>query len=290
MISKLSRLWREPLLHFMLIGAALFVYYDLAGDNVEAPPKRIHVDSAQVRQLASNFQRTWSRAPNPEELQTMVESHVREEVFYREALAMGLDRDDPMVRRRLRMKLEFMLEDLATQDADDAVLDAYLLQNAAEFRTETEVSFLQAFLDPETRPQLEADAEDLLNRLNAGADPGALGDSTLIPRSFRRARESEIARQFGLEFAREIAQLAPGDWSGPFYSPFGAHLVKIEDRVDARLPALGEIRQRVLREYQADQRQQQKDLVYERLREGYEISVDLPAEASASIGQPKATQ
>jgi len=188
------------------------------------------------------------------------------------------------------MKLEFMLEDLATQDVDDTVLASYLQENAAEFRAETEVSFQQVFLDPETRPQLQADAEGLLTRLNADADPGALGDPTLTPLSFRRARESEIARQFGKEFARDIAQLAPRDWSGPLYSPFGAHLVRIEDRVDARLPALGEIRERVLREYQADQRQQQKDLVYERLREGYEISVDPLAGTNAAAAESTAQQ
>ena len=289
MPMNIKKLWREPLLHFLLIGLALFVYYDLAGDDVEVPPKRIHVERGQVEQLAANFERTWSRPPTADELDKLIESYVREEVFYREALAMGLDRDDPMVRRRLRMKLEFMLEDLATQDVDDAALGAYLQQNADEFRSETAVSFRHVFLDPARRPQLDADAAELLARLNAGADSGSLGDPTLTPRVFERARQSEIVRQFGEEFADDIARLATGDWRGPVYSPFGAHLVKIEGRVDARLPALGEIREQVLREYQADQRRQQKDLVYERLRETYEISVDpLSATKAAGAASPEA--
>jgi hypothetical protein len=271
---RIKSLWREPLLHFLLIGVALFVYYDLAGDNVEAPPKRIHVESGQVEQLAANFRRTWSRPPTAQELDALVEGYVREEVFYREALAMGLDRDDPLVRRRLRMKLEFMLEDLATQDADDVVLAAYLQQNPDKFRSESELSFLQVYLNPDQRPQLEADAAEMLARLNEGADPHRFGDPTLGPRFLEFARESEISRQFGDDFARELGTLPTGQWAGPVYSPFGAHLVRIEDRVDARLPALGEIRERVLREYQAAQRQQQKDLVYERLRETYDVSVD----------------
>ena len=274
MPMNIKTLWREPLLHFLLIGAALFIYYDLTADNVEAPPKRIHVERGQVEQLAANFRRTWSRPPTAQELDALVEGYVREEVFYREALAMGLDRDDPMVRRRLRMKLEFMLEDLATQDVDDAVLAAYLQQNPDKLRSETELSFLQIYLNSDQRPQLEADAAEMLTRLSEGADPQRLGDPTLAPRGLQFARESEISRQFGDQFAREIAALPTGQWAGPVYSPFGAHLVRIEDRVDARLPALGEIRESVLREYQADQRKQQKELVYERLRETYDISID----------------
>ena len=274
MSIRIRSLWREPLLHFLLIGLALFVYYDLAGDNVEAPPNRIHVDRGQARQLASNFERTWSRPPTAEELKAMIEAHIREEVFYREALAMGLDRDDPMVRRRLRMKLEFMLEDLSTQDVDDAALETYLQQNAARFANETELSFVQVYLDPERRPELESDAAGLLARLGNGADPDDLGDPTLAPRFLEFARESEISRQFGDKFAREIVTLPTGQWAGPIYSPFGAHLVKIDHRVDARLPELGEIRGRVLRDYQAEQRREQKDLAYERLRTNYEISVE----------------
>ncbi|HEY5738330.1 MAG TPA: peptidyl-prolyl cis-trans isomerase, partial [Gammaproteobacteria bacterium] len=176
MPMNIKTLWREPLLHFLLIGATLFVYYNLTADNVEAPPKRIHVERGQVEQLAANFRRTWSRPPTAQELDALVEGYVREEVFYREALAMGLDRDDPMVRRRLRMKLEFMLEDLATQDVGDAVLTAYLQQNPDKFRSETELSFLQVYLNSDQRPQLEADAAEMLTRLNEGADPQRLGD------------------------------------------------------------------------------------------------------------------
>ena len=212
---RIRSLWREPLLHFLLIGLALFVYYDIVGGDVEAPPNRIQVDRGQVQQLASNFERTWSRPPTAEELDAMIEAHIREEVFYREALAMGLERDDPMVRRRLRMKLEFMLEDLSTQDVDDAVLETYLRDNAARFQNETELSFVQVYLDPERRPQLESDAADLLARLREGVDPAQLGDSTLAPRYLQFARESEISGQFGDEFARKLVALPNSQWAGP---------------------------------------------------------------------------
>jgi hypothetical protein len=284
MNQGLSRLWREPLLHFLLLGCALFVYYDIAGESVEAPPKRVHVERGQVQQLVANFERARSRPPTAEELDALVEGYVREEIFYREALAMGLDRDDPLVRRRLRMKLEFMLEDLSTQKVDDSVLAAYLQQNADEFHTETELTFLQVYLDPDRRPQFEADAREILAQLNNGADPAGCGDPTLVPRVFQFQPESVIARDLGPEFAREIATLPPGSWQGPLYSPFGVHLVKVERRFDARLPALDEIREQVLREYQADKRSEQKDLAFERLREDYEVTVEFPSEAGDDSG------
>jgi len=291
MHERITTLWREPLLHFLLIGFALFMYYDLASENAEAPPKRIHVDSGQVQQLASNFERTWSRPPTPQELDAMIEGHVREEVFYREAMAMGLDQNDPMVRRRMRMKLEFMLEDLSGQDAGDEVLSGFLKRNPDRFRDDAQVSFRQVYLDPDRRPDLENDASQLLYSLNDGSDPEALGDQTLTPRSYQLTPQNEVARDFGDEFAREIVSLPAGEWTGPVYSPFGAHLVKIEGRIDARLPELPEIRDEVLREYLAEKREQQKDLAYEKLREDYEVTVEplnsaaIPVLSSAVAGE-----
>jgi hypothetical protein len=205
----------------------------------------------------------------------MVESHVREEIFYREAMAMGLDQNDPMVRRRMRMKLEFMLEDLSGQDASDEVLSKFLKQNPDRFRDEAKITLRQVYLDPDRRSDLENDAAELLSRLNAGNDPESLGDRTLAPRTYQLEPQSGIARDFGAAFAREVASLPPaGDWSGPIYSPFGAHLVKIDARIDARIPELAEIRDEVLREYLAEKREQQKNLAYEKLREGYQVTVE----------------
>jgi hypothetical protein len=272
--ERINTLWREPLLHFLLIGFALFLYYGLASENAEAPPKRIHVARGQVQQLVANFERTWSRPPTPQELDAMVESHVREEVFYREALAMGLDQNDPMVRRRMRMKLELMLQDLSGQDASDDVLGDFLKRNPDRFRDEVQLTFRQVYLNPDQRSDLKDDAGRLLSRLNRGAAPETLGDRTLAPRSYELAPQREVARDFGDEFARQVASLPVGDWRGPVYSPFGGHLVKIEARIDARLPELNEVRGEVLREYLAERREQQKNLAYEKLREGYEVTVE----------------
>ena len=270
------------MLHFLLIGAALFLYYHfVAEDSDSAPANRVHVTSGEVAQLAANFERSRRRRPTPEELDAMVESLVREEIFYREAMAMGLDQDDPMVRRRMRMKLEFMLEDLSGQDASDGALGEFLRQNPDRFRDDAKVSFRQVFLDPDRRSALVSEAKQLLEMLNNGADPETLGDRTLTARVYDVTSQGVLARDFGGEFASEVAALPVGDWRGPLYSPFGAHLVKLDARIDARLPELTEIRDEVLREYLAEKREQQKNLAYEKLREGYEVTVDSP-DASVS--------
>jgi hypothetical protein len=274
MPERIHALWREPLLHFLLIGFALFLYYGMAHENAETPEKRIHIDRGQVQQLASNFERTWSRPPTAEELDAIVENHVREEVFYREAMAMGIDQNDPMVRRRMRMKLEFMLEDLSGQDASDEVLSKFLAKDPERYRNEALVAFHQVYLNPDLRPDFDTDASRLLSRLNGGSDPDSLGDRTLVPRTYHLTRQSEVARDFGEEFASQVVSLPPGDWRGPIFSPFGAHLVRLDSRTDARMPDLAEIRDDVLRDYLAEKRDEQKNLAYQKLREGYEVTVD----------------
>ena len=274
MSSPIKKFWKEPLLHFLLIGVALFAYYDLASENPEVPAKRIHVNSGQVQQLASNFERTWSRPPTAKELDAMIDSYVREEVFYREAMAMGLDQNDPMVRQRMRMKLEFMLEDLSGQDASDEVLGDFLAKNPDRFREDAVVSFDQVYLNLDLRADIEEDARQLLSRLNAGDDPETLGDRTLVPSTYPLIPQSEVARDFGDEFAHQVVSLPVSEWSGPVYSPYGAHLVRIDSRTEARLPELVEIRKDVLREYLAEKSEEQKKIAYENLREGYEVTVD----------------
>jgi hypothetical protein len=289
MFTSISKLWREPLLHFLLIGAALFVIYGLTRDVASEAPNRILVTSGQVEQLKANFKRTWRRPPTEAELNALVENFVREEVFYREALAMGLDRDDPLVKRRMRMKLEMMLEDLSTQDVTDEALVNYLRENPERFRSEAQVSFRQVYLNPEKRQDLEGDAKPLLARLNGGASPDKLGDATLLPADVPLATRSNVVAKFGERFAEGVMILAPGDWTGPVYSAYGAHLVSISERVESRQPDLTEIRELVEREYLVQLRNKQKELAYRKLRDNYDVKVESAATASQRGGDVVAT-
>ena len=275
---RAMKLWREPLLHFLLLGAAIFLFYGLTREVADEAPNRIVVTGGQVEQLVANYKRTWMRPPTEDELNNLIENHVREEVFYREALAMGLDQNDPQVRRRMRMKLEFILEDLSSQDVTDEQLADFMQQHADKYIIDARVSFQQVFLNPEKHDDLEAEVSKLLARLNTDADAGVqaerLGDSIMMPGAYQLASKTEIARFFGERFAAEVIELVPGEWSGPYYSEYGGHLVKIDERTETRQPTLDEIRTQLERDYLAQLRKQQKDQAYEQLRKRYEVTVD----------------
>jgi hypothetical protein len=279
-VTFFRKLWREPLVHFLLIGAALFVFYDQTREQGSEAPNRIVMSSGEVEQLAANFKRTWMRPPTETELSALIENYVREEVFYREALAMGLDQSDPVVRQRMRSKLEFILEDLSSAEVADEVLLAYLKEHPDKFRTQPQVSFQQVYLSPDARTDLAAEAEVLLDRLNGGAAPESLGDPTLVPYAFTLASQAEIERTLGERFGRGVVELVPGDdWVGPVFSAYGGHLVKVSERVDARLPGMSEIRELVEREYLVERRNEIKDLAYAKLREGYDVTIEEATES-----------
>ena len=239
---RIKSLWREPLLHFLLIGALLFVVFDLRQPDVVGPPDRIVVGAKQVAQMAARFERARLRPPSAQELQGLIEDRVRDEVYYREALALGLDRDDPVLRRRLRMKLEFALDDLGGVEAGDDQLRDYLEQQAERYRIEALYSFRQVFLGADRHEDLDGDARRILQRLRRGADAAAEGDATLLPASMSLVSASQVRSSFGAEFANALEALEIGAWDGPIYSAFGAHLVNIDERVDARTPQLDEVR------------------------------------------------
>jgi hypothetical protein len=272
---QMQKLWREPLVHFLLIGAVLFILFDLTREESGDPTNRILVSESQVEQLAAQFRRTWLRPPTQEELAGLIKSYVRDEIYYREALAMGLDRNDPQVRQRMRLKLEFLLEDLTAEEPPaDEVLDAYLQQNPEKFLIPPRISFRQVFLSFDRGRALESDAEQLLVELRAGAAAEPLGDPTLLPNEQTAVSQRMIARTFGERFAETVTALEPGSWQGPLFSGLGAHLVLVTDRVEGRLPNLAEIRSEVEQEYLAERRRELKERAYRKLREGYEVVIE----------------
>ena len=226
-----STAWlREPLLHFLLIGAALFLLYHFLSGGKSDAPREIVVGEARVEALAENFAKTWMRPPTAQELKGLVDDYVAEEVYYREAIAMGLDRDDTVIRRRLRQKMEFISEDVASAvPPTDAQLQQYLEQHADKFVRAPRLTFQQVFFSGEKRGQdASRDAERLLAELQAGrgpANPLDAGDPTLLPAAMESASSQEIANTFGSEFAAKVEEAPVGQWAGPFESGYGMHIV-----------------------------------------------------------------
>jgi hypothetical protein len=281
----MRKLLREPLVHFLILGVVLFLVFDFAGKTDPTGTRRIVVTAGQVEQLAAQFSRTWLRPPTPSELKGLVESYVRSEVFYREALAMGLGQNDPYVRNRLKLKLEFLLENVSAEaEPTDGVLARFLERHIERFAQPARLSFRQVYLNPDRHPDPAAVAERLLDALRAGADIAGLGDPSMLASSLGASTRSETARQFGDDFADAVAELEPGVWSGPVHSPYGMHLVLVTKREPGRHPALAEIRDAVLAEWRDERRQEAREQVYQRLRERYEIVMEPGAAGRSPAG------
>lgn len=276
----MERLLKEPLVHFLLLGGVVFALFALTRDPAEAAPRdAIVITAGQVRQLAMVFEKTWQRPPTPTELENLIEARIREEVFYREALAAGLDKDDSIIRRRMKQKLEFMLEDIAGQvTPTEQELQAFLAAHAARFRSEPTFSFRQVYFSPDGRRDAAEDALQLLTRLKqqgADADTSSLGDRLLmVAPAFRDAPQREVARTFGREFAAGLVEMPTGEWSGPIRSGFGFHLVLLSSRTDGEVAKLGEVRDAVAREWSVVRRREMNEELYRKLRQDYSITVE----------------
>lgn len=278
------RLLREPLLHFLLIGTALFVLYGVVNRGGTGAPREIVVSEARVAALAENFATVWMRPPTPVELKGLVDDYVAEEVYYREAIAMGLDQDDTVIRRRLRQKMEFISDGIAdAAEPTDPQLQGFLEQHAAKFTRPDELTFRQVYLNAGRRgATARADAEKLLARLQSSRDDVGFadaGDATLLPAAMASVSPQEIVNTFGKEFAAQLDEAPVGQWAGPIESSFGLHLVRVDARVAGQAPTLAEIRPTVLREWQADARRSHSDSFLAQLRGKYEVRIEGPAAA-----------
>ena len=268
----------EPLLHFLLLGLAIFGTYRVLGDD-EQPPSSIVVTEGIVNGQIESFSRTWLRPPTPQEVDELVREYVREEVYYREGIALGLDRDDTVIRRRLKQKLEFVAEaaGLATEPTDDD-LRAFLEQRRDAYRTDARLSFMHVFLSAERRGDaVEQDATRVLDTLQsttATVDPATLGDPTMLESQFEDVPLRDVAAQFGAEFAERVAHLPIGQWQGPIESGYGLHLVLVGARTDGRSPELGEIRDALRRDWLNERRFAANEAYYQSLLQRYTVTIE----------------
>jgi PPIC-type PPIASE domain len=290
--STLGRFLREPLLHFLLLGALIFAAFRfVSGDDANRPSK-IVVTQGQIESLAITFGRTWRRPPTAAELEGLVRDYVREEIYAREAMTLGLDRDDTIIRRRLRQKLEFISEDVANQaDPSEEQLRAYLTEHPDVFRTDRRFTFDQVYLNPQQRVRnLEHDAAQMLARLQrAGskADVASLGDSLMLDYEFNAIPAIEVAKQFGEKFAAKLGQLPVGQWQGPIESGYGAHLVLLRQRTEGHVPALEEVRDAVRSAWANAHLVEASEQFYQNLLKRYHVIIEAsqPADDAKKLAQ-----
>jgi hypothetical protein len=273
------------MLHFVLLGAGLFALYSLTGNEASAPgDDQIIVSAGKIEHLATLFGRTWQRPPTREELDGLIEDYVREEVAYREGTSMGLDRNDTIIRRRIRQKLDFVADDFVSQlEPTDDDLERYLQTHADEFRADARVSFQQVFFDTGRHgDDLPEKISDLVTRMQTDSSVNAQeqGDRTLLEFRYAEVSERDIANAFGVQFATAVVDLELGIWQGPIESSFGLHAVLVQSLQPGELPDLGMARDAVRREWQHARRQELMEQFYQGLLQKYEVVVQWPESES----------
>ena len=257
-------------MHFLLIGLALFLLYGRVSPS-DSDSRRIVVSQNQVDDLVRQYRSAFNRSPTDAELDGLVNSYVRDEILYREGLSLGLDKDDPVIKRRIRQKYDLIAEEEERSDPTDADLGAYLKAHPAQFVRPAVISFDQLFFDPaSTSPDA---VEAVKAALAKGADPAGFGQPSMLPAHVAGSSIELVARDFGDDFARQVADAPVGRWAGPMVSGIGVHLVRVSARAAPVLPRLDEVRAAVAREWESDRRIRSSEANYRKARANYEVVV-----------------
>jgi parvulin-like peptidyl-prolyl isomerase len=271
-----SKFVREPLVHFLALGLLLFGLYALV-----APASRgdtIVVSRGKVADIVRQYQATWNRPPSAEELKDLVEADIRSEILYREGVAEGLDRDDAVIKRRVRQKYELISEeDAAASPPTDAELSAWLTAHPKAFERPPLVSFDQVLIEARgSDAEIDARIAAARAALAAGKPAAAVGESSMLPAHVADTPLDLVGRDFGEAFAAAVGKAPVGSWGAPIVSGYGIHLVKVSARTPAATPALAEIRPQVAREWENDRRLKANEARYAELRRKYDVRIEAP--------------
>jgi len=298
MRDKLRNLAKEPLIQFLLIGACIYGAYAWFGTpDEDVTDDTIIVDAARIDSFIGQWQRRWNRPPTRRELDGVINAFVREDILYRAALAMGLDQDDPITRRRMAQKLEFLTNDIALfKEPVPGELERYFEDNQARYRDPDLITFSQVFFDPDAREDATLDdAAEMLAQLQVVGEPDpatlTAGDRFMLQNYFSAASELEVRRQLGTGFTEAVMQLEPGQWHGPVLSGFGVHLVYVYQLAVAPAPEFEDVQQQVLENWQSEQQEDFNETFFESLKSRYEIVIaEPPAGAVLEISSDSGAQ
>ena len=287
---------REPLVQFLLIGLILFGIYSLLPSRTE-PAKtsyQIELTMDDMKQLEIAFTSQWRRPPTAEEFAGLVESKIKEEVLYREALTLGLDKEDTIVKRRMAQKMQFLAEDVSgARQPTSEELRAWFQNNAERFAVPGRVTFHHLYFSPDRRgARAKEDATRALQSLTGKAAnwPGAsdLADPFMFQDYYGDRSPEQLAKEFGPGFTRGVFQAQPGSWQGPIESGYGWHLIWIDSKTSDRVPSFEEVESDVQTAWMADQRAEYWRKSYEEMRKKYQVLIPQPPENTETISSKKA--
>ena len=263
------------MLHFFVLGLLLFALYAVVNDDSGRSAEEIVISQARLAGMAANFEKTWQRPPTAEESQALIDAWVREEILYREGVAIGFDLDDPVIRRRVAQKMSFIADGMVPNSPDDAELEAWLDANVSDYQIPAVYTLQQVYIDPQRHADnLDAFLLSIQTTLNKDADARQLGDSTLLPAEIMSSSTDELARVFGADFVTALTELSSGDWQGPIRSGYGLHFIKIDEHIAARKPDLEEVRAALVRDVLSDKSQEIGEAFYTALRERYTVRIE----------------
>ena len=276
----IGRVLREPLLHFALLGAVIFGAYRFVAPAA-SDASEIVITADRVASITAQFSASHGgRPPREDELRAALDAYARDEMLYREGLALGLDRDDPVVRNRIRQKADLLSEDALSREPSDDDLNAYLAANQAEFDIPARVSFEQIYIDPDRHRGEDPAAvvARIREALALNRPPGTLGDRTLLPATMTEALPNDVEVVFGNAFAKQLATIAGDGWAGPFTTSYGLHLVRITNRGEPTRATLADARDVVAREWSRARTAKLKEQFYETLARRYTVRIEPDAD------------
>jgi len=277
----LKTIIKDPLFHFLLLGCLLFPAYGWMQQEGLAAGNKIVITQGDVNQLTAMFEKQWRRPPTEKELQGLIDARIEEEVLYREALSMGLDEDDVIIRRRLKQKLEFILDDnLPIPEPTEQQVADYFQANQAQYQTEALLSFKQWYFSVENYKQgnIEANLTALVAKLNnkqaTETQLEQQSHSIMLPQQYHLAAIGKVNRDFGLAFVKELKKASIGRWVGPLLSPFGYHVVFIDRVQPEQIPPLKQVQAQVISDWKHEQKTQQKQNSLDALKASYNIVIE----------------
>jgi hypothetical protein len=276
----LKRLARDSLVHFLLIGILIYGVFGLFEDEfTEERGRTITVTQGEIKALTDQSRRVWNRPPSESEIAAMLRSYVRTRILYREAIAMGLDRNDQVIARRLAQKVEFLSRGLvAPKPPADEVLGRWYADNGERFREPDRYTISQLFFDPDRRDDVVGNAQSALAQLqvfeNIPEDLTRYGDNSILGRYYSSRDEIELRKLFGSDFVDQVIRLKTGVWHGPVLSGYGVHLVYVHDVVKSQALALGDIREEVQQAWMLEQVDELSALFIDELIARYEVVIE----------------
>jgi len=280
------RILREPVVHFMALGALIFAIDATLHPPARTDPHRIEIGKADIDRIRALYAQQWGAAPGAADMPNLVENYIRSEVLFREGVTLGLDTDDSVIRNRVMQKMEFLLQDATSiAQPSDAEMAVYLDRHAASYRLPEQVGFTQIYFSPSLRGDRAAEhARRALMLLQA--DPskaaGVSGDPLMLPMDPSPRSREDLETDYGADFAARLLTLPTGSWQGPVRSALGLHLVLVDEHLPSRLPSLAEVRDRVHDDLMAERFRDGNDQAYAKLRSRYQIVVTPDASRAAT--------